>query len=194
MTLPPVVTIKLVIGILSALALALLVHDRNRWKSTASLRQQQVAAEQAAHLATVATYRAAAEQARAADAANVARVQSEQARINERTSHDFQSRIAAARARSGQLRRQAEGAASNPGGGRAAPVPALPAAAGGLAQAAGENGLPATDQLIATEQAIQLDALIDWVRRQHGVLVAQPDLPDPGEEGEGERADEQNPQ
>ncbi len=52
MILPDATTLKLLIGILCALALALLVHDRNRWKSTATLRQQQVVAEKAAHLAT----------------------------------------------------------------------------------------------------------------------------------------------
>ena len=169
MTLPNATTLKLAIGIVCALALALLVHDRNRWKSTATLRQQQVVAEKAAHLATVANYRAAAAQAREADAANAARVRLDQARINERISDDFESRIAAARARSGQLRRQQPSAAADPRSGRAAPVPALPAAALAAPQAAGENGLPASDQLIATEQAIQLEELIKWVRAQAAV-------------------------
>ena len=55
--------------------------------------------------------------------------------------------------------------------GRAAPVPGLPAAAGGAAQAAGEDGLSAADALTATEQAIQLDELIKWVRQQHDVRI-----------------------
>ena len=50
-----------------------------------------------------------------------------------------------------------------------APVSGLSAAAGSAAQAAGEDGLPASDALTATEQAIQLDELIKWVRHQHGV-------------------------
>jgi hypothetical protein len=48
-------------------------------------------------------------------------------------------------------------------------VPGLPAAAGGAHQAAGQDGLSQADQLIATEQAIQLDELIEWVRQQHSV-------------------------
>jgi hypothetical protein len=48
-------------------------------------------------------------------------------------------------------------------------VPDLPAAAGRPAQAAVQNGLPAADALTATEQAIQLDELIKWVRNQHDV-------------------------
>jgi hypothetical protein len=45
-------------------------------------------------------------------------------------------------------------------------MPTLPGAAGSAAQAAGQGGLPPEDALIATEQAIQLDELIKWVRRQ----------------------------
>jgi hypothetical protein len=45
-------------------------------------------------------------------------------------------------------------------------VPKLSAAAGGAAQAAGQDRLPAPDALTATEQAIQLDELIKWVKAQ----------------------------
>jgi hypothetical protein len=145
MSLPGTTTLKLAIGILCALALALLIHERNRWKATATLRQQQVAAQKAAHAATVANYRAAAEQARQADAANAERVRRAQARINERTADDFESRIAAARARSRQLQRQAGSTAADSGAGRAAPVPALSAAARTADQAAGEDRLSASE-------------------------------------------------
>ena len=169
MTFPNALALKLVIGICCALALALLVNDRNRWKSKATLRQQQVVAEKAAHHATVANYQAAAAQAREADAANAARVRTEQARINERTSNDFESRIAAARAVSGRLQQQAGSAATDRSGGRAEAVPGLSAAAARSAEAAGEGGLPPPDRLIATEQAIQLDELIKWVHAQAAV-------------------------
>ena len=169
MTLPNATSIKLAVGIVCVLALALLLHDRNRWKSTATLRQQQVVAERAAHSATVANYRAAAAQAREADAANAARVGREQARINERTADEFESRIAAARARAGGLRSEAAIAAADPGGRAAAPVPALPTTAGSAAEASREGRLPPADKLIATEQAIQLDELIEWVKAQAAV-------------------------
>jgi hypothetical protein len=48
-------------------------------------------------------------------------------------------------------------------------VPGLSAAAEKPAQAAGEDRLSQSDQLIATEQAIQLDELIKWVRAQAAV-------------------------
>ena len=46
----------------------------------------------------------------------------------------------------------------------ATPVPRLPAPADGAAETSGKDGLPQPDALIATEQAIQLDELIKWVR------------------------------
>jgi hypothetical protein len=48
-------------------------------------------------------------------------------------------------------------------------VPLLPAAPDGPAQAADQDRLSQSDALTATEQAIQLDELIKWVRRQHEV-------------------------
>ena len=160
------VPLKLVAAILAALMLALLVADRNRWKSKTEHYAALVSAERAAHGATVANYRAAAERARREDAENLARVRASQAAINERTRDDFESRIAAARARADQLHRQANPARADPGGGGAAHLPGLPAAAGGVAEAAAEGGLPDSDRLVATEQAIQLDELIKWVRSQ----------------------------
>jgi hypothetical protein len=48
-------------------------------------------------------------------------------------------------------------------------VPGLSAAPCGVAEAAGHDGLPPEAALVATEQAIQLDALIGWVRRQANI-------------------------
>lgn len=163
--------LKALIAVGLALGVYLLVQDRNGWKATATLRQAQLVAEQQAHQTTVANYRAAAEVARRMDAENVLRVKAEQAAINERTSHEYQARLAAARAAADRLRRQIPGAAANPGGAGAAPVPGVPAPAGGPAEAAGQDGFSVADRLTATEQAIQLDELIKWVKRQAGVDV-----------------------
>src|SRR5689334_2047837 len=142
------------------------VHWKKQSESFERLYQQ----EQAAFATTVANSRAAAEQARAADRANAERVAGEQRAINERSVHDFEARLAAARARADQLRLQPQ-AAADPSAGRGAPMPGLRAATGGAAQAAGEDGLPQSDALTATEQAIQLDELIKWVRQQQAVRV-----------------------
>jgi hypothetical protein len=45
-------------------------------------------------------------------------------------------------------------------------MPGLSAGSGGPAQTAGQDGLSRSDALTATEQAIQLDELIKWVRAQ----------------------------
>ena len=156
-------------GALAAAALLWLVQSRDQWRDRARSNERLYLQEQAAHAATVANYRATAKKARMADAANIARVEAEQARINERTKNDFESRIASARARADELRRQSAGAAADSRSGGAAPVSGVSAASGRAAEAAGEDRLPADDALIATEQAIQLDELINWVRRQHAV-------------------------
>ena len=163
--LPDRLAMKLIVAIGGALLLALLIHDRNHWKAKTAHYAELLAAERGAHAATVAGYRAAAVHARAADAANAARVRADQAAINERVADDYQERIAAARAAAGSLRRTTA-AATHPGAGRAAPVPCLPVAAPGVAESASENGLSQPERLIATEQAIQLDELIKWVRAQ----------------------------
>lgn len=158
--------LKLILGIACALALALLMHDRNRWKAKTAHYAEMLAAERGAHAGTVANYRAAAEQARQADLANAERVRARQAAINERTEHDYETRLADARAAAGRLRGEGPAAAAHPGPSPAAPVPSLPPAAGGAAKAAGQDRLPVAERLIATEQAIQLDELIQWVERQ----------------------------
>lgn len=163
--LPNTVPLKLVAALVAGLMLALLVQDRNRWKSKAQDYVQLLSAERAAHAATVANYRAAAERARREDAENLARVKASQAAINERTANDYESRIAAARAAASRLRSDA-GAGADPSSGGGAAMSGIPASAERADEAAGKNRLPDADRLIATEQAIQLDELIRWVRAQ----------------------------
>ena len=52
-------------------------------------------------------------------------------------------------------------------------MPGLSAAARSASQAPDEDRLPQADRLIATEQAIQLDELIDWVRAQAEVETSR---------------------
>jgi len=160
-------------GIAVSLALGLLLilqkGETRHWNSESGRFEQLYAQEQSALAGTIASYRAAADQARAADRANLARVAAEQRSVNERTSNDYQARLAAARALAQRLRGDTAIAAADPGAGRAAPVPGLAAAAGGPSQAAREDGLPDPDALTATEQAIQLDELIKWVKAQASV-------------------------
>ena len=167
-------------GLAASLCLALLLvlqkGETRHWKTRSHQFEQLHRDSQAAFAGTVANYRAAAEQARAADRANATRVAAAQRAINERTRNDFEARLAAARAAADRLRREGKGAA-NSGGRGIATVPVLPAAAGEPAQGAGDNRLSLDERLIATEQAIQLDELIRWVRRQSRVTMSAPDRP-----------------
>ena len=97
----------------------------------------------AAHAETVANYRVAAEAARRADTANAATGAAAQADINERTIHDFEARLAAARARADRLRREAEAAAADSCGRRAAPVPAATRSASAAMVPPRKDRLPA---------------------------------------------------
>jgi hypothetical protein len=157
-------------GIAVSLALGVLLviqkGETAHWKKESSHFEQLYANEQAALAGTVANYRTAADAARTADRANQTRVAAEQRSINERTSNDYEARLAAARTLARRLRGQAASAAADPGTGGAAPMPRLPAPAGGADEGPAQDGLSHADALIATEQAIQLDELIKWVRRQ----------------------------
>jgi hypothetical protein len=162
-----------VAGIAVSLALGVLLliqkGETRHWKTESGRFEQLYAREQSALAGTVANYRAAAEQAEAADKANATRVAAEQAAINERTSNDYEARLAAARSLAQRLRARNPAAAADPGTRAAASMPSLPAPAGGAAEGAGQDRLPHSDALTATEQAIQLDELIKWVKAQAAV-------------------------
>jgi hypothetical protein len=171
-----------IFGIAVALILAALLGaakiDVRHYKKASARFEQLYRAEVYAHAQSAAAVRAATDRARAEDAANLARVELGQSAISERSAHDFEARLAAARARaakfeSGRLRDLSPPRAAD-GGGRSAPLPGLSAPAAGTDQAPGKDRLPApalseSDALIATEQAIQLDELIKWVRAQAAV-------------------------
>lgn len=120
--------------------------------------------EREAHAATVRNYRAASAEATRQAEANVARVKSEQAKITEEITNDYQARIAAVRARAARLRNDPD-----QGGSGATSLPAPGTAPGGPDGAAPDHGLSAEERLIATEQAIQLEELQRWVREQSNV-------------------------
>ncbi|MFL6728844.1 MAG: hypothetical protein ACJ8E3_06990 [Sphingomicrobium sp.] len=157
-------------GLAGALCLGLLLlvqsTQTRHWKKASARFEQLYRAEQTASAQTVANYRAAADAARAADRAASDRARAEQNAISERTMHDYETRLADARDRARRLQPATAAAAADPCRGGAAPMSRLSPAPCGADQAAGQGRLPDADALIATEQAIQLDELIRWVRRQ----------------------------
>jgi hypothetical protein len=166
---PRFLNIQGIAGLAASFALGILLlvqkGETSHWRKRSASFEQLYHEDQAAFATTVASYRAAAAQARAADHVNAERVAADQRNINERTEHDFEARLAAARADAQRLRIGSQ-AAADPGARPSAPVPGLSATSGRPPQAAGQDGLPAQDALTATEQAIQLDELIKWVRAQ----------------------------
>jgi hypothetical protein len=155
----------LAVGLALAILLVLQKGETRHWKKQSAGFEQLYRNSETAFAETVANVRAAADLARAADRANADRVAAAQDAINERTAHDFEARLADARARAKRLHFHPQTAA-DPRAGRAASVPGVPAATGVAAQASGEDRLSGPDALTATEQAIQLDELIKWVRSQ----------------------------
>ena len=157
----------LAVSICLALLLILQKGETRHWKKQSVGFEQLYRGEQTAFAVTVANYRVAADAARAADRAAAERVAAEQRAITERTENAYEARLADARARADRLRIETRTAAPDPGSGGSAAMPGISAAAGQSPQAAREDRL--SDRLIATEQAIQLDELINWVKAQAGV-------------------------
>jgi hypothetical protein len=159
-------------GLVAATILALLLIaariDARHFKKQSARFEQLYRAETKAHAETIANYKMAAERSRTADRANVRRVEAAQSSISERITDDFEARLADARARALRLRGPAPAPAAS-GSGRSASVPGIPATAASAAQASRQDRLPHSDRLTATEQAIQLDELIKWVRAQASV-------------------------
>ena len=167
---PRVLNLQGMLGIAASLLLLGLflvkAGEARHWRKQSGRYEQLYLSEQGARVATIANYRSAAETARAADLANAAQVAAAQRNISERTSHDFEIRLADARAHAQRLQFEQRASATVGGSGRAAPVPATGAASGPAGRAAEENGFSVDDALLATEQAIQLDELIRWVKAQ----------------------------
>ena len=128
-------------------------------------------AEQFAHQGSALNWQMATAMALAADLQNRLAKEQRQAEESRRVSDDFEVRIADARARAAAVSVRGQAAATDQGGGGIAPVPGVPDPARVAGEAAGENRLPAADALIATEQAIQLDELINWIEAQTRVAA-----------------------
>lgn len=128
-------------------------------------------AEQVAHAGTIAAFLEATAQAQRDAEANAARVQREQEIITDEVSRDYQVRLADLRLRFERL--QSDAARADPGRSDPAHLPGLSGAAGRAHAAPPGDRLPAAlsleAALIASEQALQLAALIEWVERQQGV-------------------------
>jgi hypothetical protein len=170
MSLLRILGVQGIAGIAISLALGIMLvvqtGETRHWQKQSGAFEQLYHDQRAELATTVSNYRAAADAARASDRANAERVAANQRTISERTEHEYEERLAAARAAAERLRRETSSAAADPGAGRAAPVSRMAGASGSADEAARQNRLPQPDALVATEQAIQLDELIKWVEAQ----------------------------
>lgn len=141
-------------------------------------------AEAAAHSRTKETYRLAQQEAARLEGARLMRVQAQQQEITDHVRQDLSERLAAARARfdaladADGLRGPSRGTGAD-GAAEGLAVPGAPGAAGRAHEAACAAGLSLPERWHATEQAIQLDALIDWLSDQLRVPINDAPQPTP---------------
>lgn len=155
------------------------IQQRDTARAALAAANAATATEIAAHRKTKDDYRAAQAEAARLDAERITREKARQQEINDAASKDYAASLAALRARYQRLLDNAR--AGSPAGGATGnvAVPGLSTAPGGtagaadlrLAGAAGECLTPA-EQLMAAEQAAQLDALILAVERLSGKIGA----------------------
>lgn len=117
---------------------------------------------------TVAEVRAKTELLKARDAAHAARVERDQSKISQEKLSAYHSELAALHARHNALLMRTGKAQANPGSGGDAAVPGIPDASSGIDDSA------LKDRFLASEIALRLKALQDWVRGQQGVDRTNP--------------------
>jgi hypothetical protein len=149
------------------------------WIATAKTREAERDAEKRAHQQTKTDYRNAQAEAARLEQTRLDRVKAEQQEITDAVEADYRRQLAGLHTRAERLREELRAGAGAASAGGSVAVSGLPAAGGGSAEAAGDPGFPAAfdrdpaEQLerdvIATEQAIQLNALIDWLLKQHAI-------------------------
>lgn len=152
--------------------------------STIADTEALLADTQTAFVGTIVSYTTASAKAQADAEANAARVKAEQERITDAKLGRYRADLAHLRSRFARLDadrlRRGAGAGNGPRRADAADLPGAGEAPGRAAEASGQDRLPAArdrqatalsldDALIASEQALQLNALIDWIEAQSAV-------------------------
>lgn len=150
------------------------------WIETAGQYERERDAERTAHRKTKTDYRTAQTEAATLERQRLDRVRTEQQEITDAVEADYSARLADARARAEQLREDLRTRSTTGGSPEHVAMPSLSVAGEGTSAAAEAARLPSGIEqlerdLIATEQAIQLDALIAWVERQAALDPNSPD-------------------
>lgn len=123
---------------------------------------QGVKAQVISHELTKANYRAALAAADAQDTIRLLNETQKRATNNAKILNDFEARLADLRLRAQRL--QPPSARTSGGSASVLSVPSTSPASGGTAPTLAEAGLSSEDALIASEQAMQLQGLLDWFK------------------------------
>ena len=165
---------RLLLGLGGLLALALGVYVlalkselRHAGKERARYEELYRGATRA-RLLTIANYREASALASAAAMANKLKLEADGRRVAAQVGADYEKRIAGVRAVAGRMRED-RAARSNSGSSPGAGLSGAGDAAARVDDPAKGAGLSFDQRLVATEQAIQLDALQQFVRGTTGV-------------------------
>ncbi|MGZ8336680.1 MAG: hypothetical protein ACXWU1_08470 [Allosphingosinicella sp.] len=171
-----------VVGTLAVAILATLLAIRTDQRDDA---RTALARERAEHQLLAERIRARAEALARRFTDHARRIEREQQRISQEADHDYQDRIADVRRRAAALRLRPGAAAADSAGAGAAGMPGSRDASGGADGTTGDHRLPPFDaaraglaleeRVVATEQAIRLDALQRWLRAQLGIERSPPD-------------------
>lgn len=164
------------IGLL-AIALGVAWLSRGVTEQRAAMLRTQLAATQLQLEHERESVRHATALARALDAANAARAERDQAEVSQEVNNAYLTELADLRRRYDALRMRSGATRGDPGGGGSTPVRRFSDAASRVDDAAPKAGLPPADRpglpqpdaLIASEQALRLRALQEWVRVQSQV-------------------------
>lgn len=169
---PPFVRLAGLAGLAALAAIVFLFVNLKSEQMRAAKWQHRFGEEQAAAALFAGKVRSTAEAMRAKAAEAALAAERLQGKISEEVSSDYRARIDKLRRRAGAAAggmRSDQGGADTGGGGAA--MSGVPGAAGRVDGAAGEDRLPRAglsggDALIASEQAVRLEELQRWLRRQ----------------------------
>jgi len=163
------------------------------WIDKAATFEAERDAERSAHRKTKDDYRAAQAEATRLEAERLARVRDQQEEINDAIEQDYRARLADLGNRAERLRQDLRARTEPAGAPAGERGPALRDAAGRADGAPGDHRLPPPGgeraaaaifgrtpgeqlerDIVATKQALQLDALIDWIEQQ---IAIDPNAP-----------------
>ena len=158
------------------------------WIETAETYERERDEERAAHATTKNEYRLAQAQAARQEAARLKRVREQQEEITDAIKSDYRGQLADLGARAERLRAQLRARTDIVGPTASERGASVRDAAGGTGSASADRRLPAAGEepavvgtfgrtaeeqlerdIVATQQALQLDALIDWVEQQTAI-------------------------